>query len=48
MGLCENCHNFKLHGTKCYFYWEKKKACSQFKRSHEDEPQYRSELIQIT
>lgn len=47
MSICQNCHNYQQHGTKCWFYWEKKKACSQFKRTPEDEPHYHSDLIQI-
>ncbi|MBI4145996.1 hypothetical protein HY489_01515 [Candidatus Woesearchaeota archaeon] len=47
MAVCENCHSFKVFGSKCWFFWEGKKTCSQFKRSSEDEPQFCSELVQI-
>jgi len=43
MSVCEHCHNHKVFGSKCWFYWEKKKNCSQFKRSAEDDPQYRED-----
>jgi len=45
--VCKNCHAFKVFGEKCWFYWERKKACSQFKRASEDEPHFFSiELVQ--
>ncbi|HLF54564.1 MAG TPA: hypothetical protein VI612_02495 [Candidatus Nanoarchaeia archaeon] len=48
MSVCENCHSYKIFGKKCWFYWEDKKTCSQFKKAPEDEPQFSSELIQIS
>ncbi|MBD3248998.1 hypothetical protein GF336_03055 [Candidatus Woesearchaeota archaeon] len=27
--LCESCIYFKMHGEKCWYYWESKKWCSQ-------------------
>ena len=48
MSVCDDCHNFKTFGKKCYYYWEKKKICSQFKNAPEAEPQVVGEdLIQI-
>ncbi len=38
--VCKNCHAFKVFGEKCWFYWERKKSCSQFKQSPEDEPHF--------
>ena len=38
--VCKNCHAFKSFGEKCWFFWERKKACSQFKQSAEDEPHF--------
>ena len=38
--VCKHCHAFKVFGEKCWFYWEGKKSCSQFKRSEADEPQF--------
>ncbi len=49
MAVCDNCHAYKVFGNKCWFYWEHKKSCSQFKRTPEDEPHFHGEeLIQIT
>lgn len=38
--ICKNCHSFGVFGEKCWFFWQNKKACSQFKRSAEDEPNF--------
>ncbi|MBI4148551.1 hypothetical protein HY490_04630 [Candidatus Woesearchaeota archaeon] len=40
--VCDNCHVFKTFGTKCFYYWERKRACSQFKTDAEDVPNYKS------
>jgi hypothetical protein len=40
--VCKECHNFKTFGKDCWFYWDEKKKCSQFKRSVEDNPDYKS------
>lgn len=47
MTVCQNCHTHKTFGNKCWYYWERKKACSQFKRAAEDEPHHHSELVHI-
>jgi len=48
MAVCEHCQNYKIFGNKCWFYWEHKRACSQFKKTMEDEPHFHGEeLIQI-
>ena len=38
--VCKECAAFKVFGEKCWFYWERKKACSQFKRTDADEPHF--------
>jgi len=43
MALCENCANYKQHKEKCWFYWENKKQCSQFKKDHNSEPEFMEE-----
>jgi len=43
MGVCESCWNKKAFGEKCWFYWEGKKTCSQFKKSPDSEPEFASE-----
>jgi len=49
MSVCDNCHMYKTFGNKCWFYWEHKKTCTQFKRTAEEEPHFcGEELIQIT
>ncbi len=40
--VCEKCHNFKVFGKKCWFFWEEKKTCSQFREAGEQEPHYES------
>ena len=40
---CDRCFNFKAFGNKCWFYWENKKTCSQFKKTLEDEPHVESD-----
>ena len=48
MSVCDKCHTHKVFGNKCWFYWEHKKKCSQFKNTAEDEPHFFGEdLIQI-
>lgn len=38
--ICKTCHSFKVFGEKCWFYWERKKACSQYRHTPEDEPHF--------
>ncbi|RLE46294.1 hypothetical protein DRJ25_04400 [Candidatus Woesearchaeota archaeon] len=40
--VCKDCHNFKVFGKKCWFYWENKSACSQFRSSADEEPKFKS------
>ncbi len=40
--ICEKCHMFKVFGKKCWFFWEEKKTCSQFREAAEQEPHYAS------
>jgi len=43
MALCDGCVNSKSFGKKCWFYWELKKQCSQFKKSPGAETEFREE-----
>jgi len=43
MALCDDCAAYKTFGKKCWFYWEMKSKCSQFKKSHSDEPGFKEE-----
>ena len=45
--VCENCFTYKAFGSKCWFYWEGKRTCSQFRKTVDEEPHYQSDLIQI-
>ncbi|MBI4016762.1 MAG: hypothetical protein HY363_03650 [Candidatus Aenigmarchaeota archaeon] len=36
--ICDTCHAFKVFGKNCWYFWERKKACSQFKIDAEDLP----------
>jgi len=38
--ICKECQSFKVFGEKCWFYWERKKTCSQFKKTEDDEPHF--------
>ena len=29
--LCQGCVNWQLFGGKCFFYWEGKQECSQYR-----------------
>ena len=40
--VCEKCHTYKNVGEKCWYFWEEKKTCSQFKKTIDDEPKYES------
>ena len=43
MGVCDNCHSFKVFGKKCWFYWEGKRTCTQFRKSDDSEPEFKEE-----
>ncbi|MBW3018671.1 hypothetical protein KY329_00605 [Candidatus Woesearchaeota archaeon] len=43
MGLCKNCHIYKKLGKDCWYFWEGKKTCSQFRQTEEDEPSVTSD-----
>ncbi len=38
--VCRKCHGFKVFGDKCWFYWDGKKRCSQFRGFPEEEPRF--------
>ncbi|MCX8147399.1 MAG: hypothetical protein N3D84_02940 [Candidatus Woesearchaeota archaeon] len=40
--LCKDCANWKNFREKCWFYWEEKKECSQFKEDILSEPRYKN------
>jgi len=40
--VCKKCHGFKVFGNKCWFYWDGKKKCSQFRGFPEEEPRFES------
>jgi len=46
--VCEHCHTFKLFGEKCWFWWQEKKTCSQFRRAQEDDPHVQSVDVPIS
>lgn len=43
MAVCDKCFNFKAFGSKCWFFWECKRQCSQFKESLEKDISFREE-----
>ena len=47
MAVCDKCFSFKVFGAKCWYYWENKKECSQFKRSPEDEAHFESDELVV-
>jgi len=47
--VCEHCHNYKVFGKKCWYYWEGKQSCSQYKKGAGNEPEvFDDEFIHIT
>lgn len=47
MAVCDDCAAFKMFGEKCWFYWQGKRKCSQFRRTQDDEPHFEEDLVQI-
>ncbi len=48
--VCDSCESFKAFGKKCWFYWDEKQTCTQYRDTPEDAPHYRTiapELLQI-
>jgi hypothetical protein len=45
--VCDACAAFKRFGTKCYFYWENKKTCSQFQVNDFAEPSFKSVVGEV-
>jgi len=41
--VCQGCMSWKVFGHKCYFYWEQKKECSQFRKNQSQEPTYKED-----
>jgi len=39
--VCKNCQSFKVFGEKCWYYWQKKSACSQHAQTLGEEPKYK-------
>jgi hypothetical protein len=39
--LCKECASWNRHKEKCWFFWEGKKECSQFKDDDFSEPKYK-------
>ncbi|MBU0536173.1 MAG: hypothetical protein KKE20_04360 [Nanoarchaeota archaeon] len=40
--VCKECASWNIFMDRCWFYWEGKKECSQFKDDHMSEPKYRN------
>ncbi|MEK6848986.1 MAG: hypothetical protein AABY01_00265 [Nanoarchaeota archaeon] len=40
--ICKSCHMHKVLGEKCWYFWENKKACSQFRKDESSEPGFGS------
>jgi len=38
MTVCKHCHAFQVFKDKCWYYWDGKSACSQFKQHAGSEP----------
>ncbi len=38
--VCKDCHSFQIFKEKCWFFWENKRACSQFRSSPNAEPTF--------
>jgi hypothetical protein len=46
MAVCDKCCNNGSFGKKCWYFWEGKKRCSQFRKSFDDEPSFIEEIAQ--
>lgn len=44
VSICDKCHMFKVFGKKCWYFWEDKKTCSQFRKTEADEPHCETSL----
>ncbi|MBI2564578.1 hypothetical protein HYV79_01150 [Candidatus Woesearchaeota archaeon] len=42
MKVCEGCQNYKLFKEKCWFYWENKRICTQYRESFGQEPEFKT------
>ena len=40
--VCEGCASFKVFGRGCWFFWEAKKECSQFRSGDTSNPEFKS------
>ncbi len=45
--VCRDCASWKLFGEKCWFFWEDKKECSQFRDDEMSEPRHRNTRIDL-
>ena len=43
MSICDKCHNYKLFGKDCYFFWYDKRECSKFCINEDDEEHFARE-----
>lgn len=43
--VCRECASWKIFKEKCWFYWDGKKECSQFKDDPLSEPRYMSKKL---
>ena len=41
--VCDGCAQWGVFKEKCWFYWELKKECSQFKHQIAKEPKYKED-----
>lgn len=39
--VCKECASWKVFKEKCWFFWDGKKECSQFKDDDFSEPKYK-------
>ena len=39
--VCKTCVVFKRHKDKCWYYWDNKKACTQYRESDFSEPAFK-------
>jgi len=40
--VCKECAAWQQHQHKCWFYWEGKKECTQFKEDMLSEPKHKN------
>ena len=47
MAVCRNCWNFKVFGKRCWYFWENKSKCSQYREFADEEPRFKVDEAEL-